>query len=338
VLRVVGEEDGINDFDVTLEDVQDTEQLKEVLEQFGITEGIIYRIYRSTPSGPSFCYETAEYSETFLQRERGAGAYVVRIYIDAKYKKSIPVQVDAPASGPGTAENQTGSHSAFLEKMLMALILKDHQPAPAGPSITDLTTALSNLDALRGKQESGIDLFMKAFTLAKDLQGDKDNSSGDWKTELLKMGRDAIPAITSVVQARTQPNPPPTQVQEPPVIDPNQLTEEQRKGMLRQAITYLKSQFISGLPPESALDFIVANSGNPQYQAIITAVLSYRFEDILELDHEIKSEPFHLCFRTLYDGLRSEFGGEDTVENDPRGDTGDVANAGNDGDSVKTRQ
>ena len=324
-------DDEINDFDVTLEGVDDYEQLQDALQQFGINDGVVFKVYRVTPTGQSFCYETTEYSETFLQQERGAGRYAVRIFINGKYKKTIHTEVDAPASGTASGQNQAGSHSAFLEKMLMALILKEQSPAPTGPSITDLTTALANLDALRGKQESGMDLFIKAFTLAKEMQGES-GGAGDWKGELIRMGRDAIPAITSVVQARVngQEQQPqrtvPGQEQQPMQIDPATMTEEQKKGMLKQAIAFLKPQCIQGLPPESVLDFITANSGNPQYQTLIMAVLGYTFENILEIDHEIKSEPFHVFFRTVYDGLRSEFGGDDTVGDDPGRDTGNTPN------------
>ena len=324
----------VNDFDVTLEGVDDYEQLQDALQQFGYSEGVVYKIYRVTPTGQSFCYETTEYSETFLQRERGAGRYAVRLFVNAKYKKTIFVEVDAPASGTESAQNPSNSHSAFLEKLLMVLLTKDTPAPAAGPSIAELTTALTNLDALRGKQETGIDLFMKAFEMARTVQGD--GASGDWKSELLRMGRDAIPAITSVVQARvngTDPTKPPINGnQEPPMpIDPATMTEEQKKAMLKNAIAFLKPQCIQGLPPESALDFITANSGNPQYQTLIMSVLGYTFEDILEIDHEIKSEPFHLFFRTLYDGLRSEFGGDDPVGDDPGRDSGNTGDTRSNG-------
>lgn len=330
------EGEDLNDFDVSLEGVDDYEQLQEALQQFGINDGIVYKIYRITPTGQSFCYETAEYSETFLQQERGAGRYAVRIFIDGRYKKTIHTEVDAPASGPASVQNQAGSGNAFLEKLLLALVMKEQAPAAPGPSITDLTTALANLDALRGKQESGMDLFVKAFTLAKEMQGD--SGTTDWKSELLRMGRDAIPAITSVVQARVNGNgaePVKINPAEPVAIDPSKMTDDQKKTMLKQAIAFLKPQCIQGLPPESALDFITANSGNPQYQTLIMAVLGYTFEDILEIDHELKSEPFHLFFRTLYDGLRSEFGGDDSVGDDTGRDVGNDDHPGNDGSSGK---
>jgi hypothetical protein len=334
-------EDELNDFDVTLEGVDDYEQLQEALAQFGIEDGIVFKVYRVTPTGQSFCYETTEFSEQFLQTERGAGRYAVRIFINGRYKKTIHTEVDAPASGPASGQNQNGTGNAFLEKMVLALIAKDHAPAPAPPSLAELTTAMVNLEQLRGKPDPmNLELMAKMFALFKDMSGD--GGALDWKSELLKMGRDAIPAITSVVQSRVngngngQPHTPTSIDGEQPVpvqIDPATMTDEQKKGLLKQAITFLKPQCIQGLPPESVLDFIVANSGNPQYQVMITAVLGYSFEQILEIDHELQSEPFHVFFRTIYDGLRSEFGGDDPVGDDPGRDLGDSNHPGNDGKS-----
>lgn len=330
-----------NELDVNLESVLDTEQLHDVLEQFGITEGILYRIYRQVPQGPpSFCYETMDYSETFLQRERGAGMYLVRIFINGKFKKSIAVQVDAPAAGtaPGTAPvtNPADAHSRFLEQMVLQLITNQSANGNHGPSLTELTGSLANLDALRGKQESAMDMFLKGVELAKTMIEAGGGGGGDWKTELLRMGREAIPGITSVVQSRLQTPPanpkPPEQVT---MINPDTLTDDQQKAMLQQAITFLKGQFIAGLDPESALNFIIANSGNPQYQTIIKAVLKFSFEDITKLDAEIEQQPFNDCFRVIYDGLRSEFGGEDSVEDDSGRDSGDTTDVRNNGDIGK---
>jgi hypothetical protein len=333
-------DDNINDFDVSLEKVDDYEQLQEALQQFGINDGIVYKVYRTTPNGQSFCYETTEFSEQFLQQERGAGRYAIRIFIDNRYKKTIHTEVDAPASGTASAQNQAGSGNAFLEKLLLALVMKEQASAAPGPSLAELTTAMKNLDDMRGKSDPmGFETFFKFFTMAKDLVGDN-GGAGDWKGELIKMGRDAIPAITSVVQSRVNGNdakPTNTTIQEEPMktIDPATMTDDQKKTLLKQVIAYLKPQCIQGLPPESALDFITANSGNPQYQTLIMAVLGYTFEDILEIDHELKSEPFHLFFRSLYDGLRSEFGGDDPVGDDSGGSVGDAGNAGSDVESGK---
>ena len=178
-----------------------------------------------------------------------------------------------------------------------------------------------------------MDIFLKGVDLAKALQSD--NGTADWKSELLKMGRDAIPAITSVVQARTKQAPPPQPQPEQTVIDPNQLTDEQKRGALLQGIAYLKQQFFMGLDPETALNYIATNAANPQFQIIIKEVLKMKWEELVALDAEIQQEPFLSSFRALFDGLRSEFGTEDPMESDSGGNDRNPDNPGNDGKPSK---
>ena len=115
-------------------------------------------------------------------------------------------------------------------------------------------------------------------------------------------------------------------------MDVSQVSPEQKRFMLGQAIQYLKQQCMLHMPAESILDYIVVNSGNPQYQIVINEILNMSFEDIANVDPTIRDKPFHEFFRVIYDGLRSEFIPEDSVENDTRGHPGDDPNAGNHGD------
>jgi hypothetical protein len=343
---VTGNEEPANDFDISMESVQDVEMLNDVLDQFGQRENVLFRIYKQTPNGNSFCYETTEYNVTFLQRERGAGIYTVRIFINGKFKKSITEVVESPGNTTGTGAGASGpatgdSHAQFLEKLLMVLITQQNGGNHVGPSLTDITQSLANIDALRGKQESGMEMFKQGMEMAKTMIDMTGGGAGDWKTELLRMGREAIPGITSIVQSRTTPAPAVTTVPQgdPVMINPEQMTDEQKKSLLKQTIAYLKNQFIAGLPPESALDFIIANSQSAQYQAVIRAVMSYSFEDIEALDVELKPEqPFHAPFRFIYDGLRSQFTPVDPMDDDTGRDTGDDADIGNNVNSGATRK
>jgi hypothetical protein len=339
----------VNELDVQLESVQDTETLKEVLEQFGVTDQVLYRIYRQTPTGQAFCYESPTYDEAFLQRERGEGSYAVRIFINGRFKRTIPVMIDAPSNNSAKPNGiPTDSHTQFLEKMLMVLLTQQHQNGNGsnpGPTIIDLTTALSNLDGLRGKQETAMDMFLKGAEFAKGMGGDV----GDWKQEGLKMVRDAIPAITSVVNSHLSTGPVPGHVpqsvsQQPNptgdvmMVDLDNLTEDQRNTILKKAIVFLKKQFLMGLDPEFILNYIVVNANDPEYQAVITSVLRIQYEDLVKLDPDLGQKPFNEQFRALYDGLRSEFDPSHPVEGDPGGIDGNDDHPGNDGDTGKKRK
>ena len=119
-------------------------------------------------------------------------------------------------------------------------------------------------------------------------------------------------------------------------IDPNNLTVEQRNALLKQGIAFLKQQFLMGVDAESALTFIVANAGNPQYSPLIRALLSMQWEELEALDNDLKDgQSFHVQFRTLFDGLRYEFSGQNSMEDDPGGNPGNDADPGNHGDTGK---
>lgn len=327
-------DDGATEFDVTLESVDDAEKLQEVLEQFGETT-VLLKIY---DKDNAFCYQAQELplNEEFIQRNFGGGQYHVRIYINGKYKKTIPVKIASRLATPDSpVHNVVDAHSAFLEKMILQMLANQsaHPPATANvPSITDLTTALSNLDSLRGKQESGLEMFMKGAGFFKDIQTGEPE---DWKSAVIKALSPAVPAIADFLQNRggsVPGNPGGTPAQVPPgqPVRTEENNMQIQLEMVKQGIKALKSQFIQGLDPESAINYITVNAANPQFQTVLGYVLNTPFEEFVKLDAEIGTEPFNSLFRTLYDGLRSNFIGDDKLDVDATGERGDSVDAGND--------
>jgi hypothetical protein len=332
-------EDPLTEFDVSLEAADDTETLKSVLEQFGQTEQVLYRIYRQTPSGPSFCYESSTFDEMFIQRERGEGSYVARIYINGRMKKSIPFQVDAPTNGTGKVNGNGGSsHEAFLEKMLMVLLTRESAGPANVPTLADMTAALSNLDSLRGKQESGIEMLMKGIELARSIEP---GGNLDWKSELIKTVKDAAPGVLGIVsQTMAAKNGPPVpQVPTEQIVPAAPVTPEQEEQqmsfMLKSTIGMMKSQFMQGLDVDSALNLIMANAGNPMYAPMIQKFISLSFEELVALDADIGKKPFYDLFKSLHDGLRYEFGPDDSVESDTGRNPGDVTDIRSHGSASK---
>jgi hypothetical protein len=333
-------EDPLTEFDVSLEAADDTETLKAVLEQFGQTNQVLYRIYRQTPSGPSFCYESSTFDEMFIQRERGEGSYVARIYIDGRMKKSIPFQVDAPSNGTGKVqENGSSSHAAFLEKMILVLLTNQQNGGSAHvPTLADMTAALSNLDSLRGKQESGIEMLMKGIELARSIEP---GGNLDWKSELIKTVKDAAPSVLGIVSQTMAakngtpvPQVPTEQIVPAAPVTPEQ-EEQQMNLMLKSTIAMMKSQYMQGLDVDSAVNLIMANAGHPMYQPVIQKFVSLSFEELVALDADLGKKPFFDLFKPLHDGLRSEFGGDDSVESDTGRNPGDVTDIRSHGSAGK---
>lgn len=324
------EGDEISAFDVALESVEDLEALTDVMEQFGQT-GQLLKLYRDNGQ---YCYQSDAIDEAFIQKHFGGGDYRIRVFFNGKYKKTFPVAI---AAAMNTEPNGNGNHhsndrhSEFLEKMLLTMIANNG--GAKGPSITELTTALSNLDSLRGKQESGMDLFQRGMTFAKEIYDSKPSGSLDWKSEAIGAIKDALPVVGGLLASKNGGVPPtmPT-----PKQDPNALvnaTQEQQAEAIRQGLAYLKKQCLKGVDFNLIVEWVENNAED--YQPLIHNVLNLPFEKFVELDAEIGNEPFKQWFTGLFDGLRSAFVPDNSVGDDPTGEPGGVNDAGNNGDIGK---
>jgi hypothetical protein len=312
--------------DVNLESIEDTEALADVLKEFGDTQ-VLFKVFQQTPTGQAFCFPCQPpIDEEFIQREWGGGDFVVRIYIDGKFRKSLPLKIaprprlndsqqpNANAYGPDSSDRK---HSQFLEQMVLRLI-ESRATTPQGPTLTDLTTALSNLDGLRGKQENQMDLIMKGIELAQSFNGEQ-----DWKSQAVTAVKNALPGFMSMFN-RGGPSPQPATEGVPMVAEPSE-------GMLRAGIAYLKQLAISQVDPVSIIELVYANGTNPQYKPIIDAVLTKDFAYFVGLDPTIGSESFKPWFESVFNGLRSAFSPENTVDDDPPRTVGDPNHTGNHG-------
>lgn len=326
------EQEGGTQFDVALESVEDIEALRNVMEQYGAT-GETYKVYRVTPTGQEFCFMNDTLDETFIQRNYGGGDFRVRVFIGGKFKMFLPLKIAAPLNvennnGNGSAVRGEERHQKFLETMLLAMM---QNQGNHGSSIAELTTALANLDAMRGKQETTMDLFMKGVTFAKDIIKN-DGEPRDWKSELVSVAKDAVPGLVPLVGAIMGGNKP---VQPNPVAvtDPNALSEQQQIAALQGGLTYLKKQCMKGTDPDLIINWVVSNS--EEYQALIHYVLNLPFEKFVEIDAQIGTEPFKSWFTELFDGLRQEFIPSDNLDGNPARDVGNDNNPGNNGKSSK---
>ena len=304
---------GPTELDFSLEEVRNHEELQTVMEQFP-EAGITAKLYDGSGA---FCYRLPDpqsIDEEIIRKRCGSGKFVIRIYVSGVYKHSIPLAIRQLSS---PEERSAGSltpdrHSDFLEKL--CLQLAENKSASTGPSLADLTGALANLDSLRGKQESALDIFQKGLDFAQSVSGQT-----DWKTDLIRTAKDAIPTIKEMVmgvkgmpaQANT-----PTQALPQP-------------EMIKQGLAYMKKKAIGGMDPGLVVDWVVNNA--EEYQGLIHAVLTTPFEEFVKIDAEIGTEPFKQWFRTIFDGLRQSFTPVNSMDVDSGGNVGDEINPGNNG-------
>lgn len=335
------EEDSPPEMNFNLEDVREAEQLEEIASQFP-NAGITLKLYDENGAYCITIPDPKSIDEELIRKRCGAGNFRLRIYINGKYRHYIPlpireVQPDSSVTTPpNSARNgdSSNSHSDFLEKqaqrnheLLLAAISSTRS---AGPSITDLTTALANIDSLRGKQESGVDLIMKGIDLAQRFSGDT-----DWKTDLIRMGKDVLPKIadgvTAVMGVRN--NGHSQQIQ--PTVTNNegeaQTQELPSAEAIRAGIAYLKRKCLNGVDPDLIIDWIVPNAD--EYQGLIRVILNKDFSEFAQYDIEIGSEPYLGWFRKLFDGLRSAFSPTDSMDDTSGGLVGDTDHTGDHGQS-----
>ena len=323
------------EFDVSLESVEDPDTLSEILSQFGETT-VNLKILRQVASGnPEFCFQTDHLDEEFIQKNFGGGTYIVRIFINGKFRHHIKINIanridSATAQGAFsfTSRSDGGSsndyrHSEFLEKQAQRnhelLLAAIGNKGSTGPTITEIISALSGLDALRGKQESTMELFLKGVEFAQTSDG-----KTDWKTDAIRSVKEVLgPALPGVISAITGNRvPPPVPGQEPPMQIPPD-------AIIHAGIQYLKKKAIAGVDPDLIIEWVVNNA--EEYQELLRVVLNQEFADIAKLDPEIGSEPFASWFKPLFDGLRSAFNPSNPVDTDSGGSSGNDSNSGNHG-------
>lgn len=305
---------GPTEFDISLEDVHDTETLTRVLEEFGETEQK-FKIYR----GEEFVLDTDHIDESFLQKHFGGGDYRVRIFIRGKYRMTMPLKIANPLvplnTQNGNSNNQHQAddrHSQFLEKMLLT-ILANKQSS----SITEITEALKNVHAISGTPTTNpMDLFMKGVDFAKGIVRSGSDGDADWNDVFKSVVREVAPGF---IQSLPRQNPATS-----PVNPMN--PQQQQQIFLKQAIQQLKPMALQNADVGLVVDWILSQLHDEKYQFIYRAILTTEFATFAAFDPEIGAEPYVGWFKQLYDGLRSTTQEQNPVAENSSGETGHAGN------------
>jgi len=339
------EDEGPSELDFNLEEVRDTEKLTEVLDQFpdaGITVKIYdqHGAYRFTPPDPR------NIDPELIRLRCGAGNFVGRVYVNGKYRQSIDIPIgevnpdpNAPKSAP--VVDSHSAYSAFLEKMLLTLLAREtpHIENNKAPSLTDMVQSLGVLDGLRGKQESGLEMYIKGMEMGRGL-----DSGGvfDWKEQLFRIVAQNAPALMDGVSAiiggagnrnKVPPNPipqnaaPPNPAEIPPEEKPVQIPD----AYFKEGIAFIKQRLLAGMETDTIINWVYDNRDDQSYQPFLKEILSKPFEFFVKLDEEISNEPFRSKFLAIYNGIRSLFNEEYEMELDTGGSGGNPDNSGSNG-------
>lgn len=315
-------EDGeTSTYELDVQRADDIETVERILEDNGITN-VTYRFY---DNDGGYCYSSPELDYDRARREtKGGKNCKLGVFIGNKIVRMVPfplAPMDATVTPSAPQNNGNAGEIGFLKDLLLKLIDKGNTapPSPPVPTLADMTSALANLDTLRGKQESAMETFIKGLEFGQSQSG-----ATDWKTDLIRGAKEVIPHITDAIttmKGGTQLN---------PALQPDPATGLPPEHVIKAGIVYLKKKAIAGVDPDLIVEWVVNNA--EEYQDFLRVVLNTEFADVAKFDPEISTEPFATWFKSLFERLRSAFAEPDTVDDDTRGDMGNGGNPGSDGE------
>lgn len=326
----LGDEAGeTSTFDLDLHNAETADLVDQILKDNGISN-VTYRFY-DNDGGYSYSSDQLDYDRARKETKGGKNCKL-GVVIGGKLVRMVPFPLSPvdPSSPPQAPPQQYNTSDMLFMKELMLKLVENRTatPAPAAPTITELTSALANLDTLRTGKDNSFESFKAGLEFAKDIVG---GGSGDWKTDALRTIEKVAPQVLGAVQSFRGGVPlPPNPGGEPEMI-PTQPDQMPPKEIILAGLAYMKKKAVSGLDPEFAVDWIENNA--EEYEAILRVVLNQEFSYFVELDPQIASEPYASWFANVFNGLRSRFSGEDTVDDDSGRDTGNGGNPGSNGKS-----
>lgn len=274
----------------------------------------VYKLFPGRPK-PAFCFEThEEISETQLQNLYGGGAYTIEYSYQNGTKRLEHWEIADKPSTPETNKPRTiedvqiamlKEQSQMNRELLMAVLGRGNNVTPMteiaqmwglihGANPSNNGNGTSTIDKMLSFLEKGIEI------------GAAKGGDMDWKSMLVSTVREIAPTITSVVaQAKG--------VQLPETTSAALALPEDQ---IQKGINTLKKQILGGMPVGLALDWVVANANEPQYQPLLQLALSKSFDDIVKIDNELANEPFNTWFRQFLEGLKAHFKEQSTTEDD----------------------
>ncbi len=315
------------------------ETLDYVLKGFDSRDGLEVKYYRVTHTGSAFVGSFPDLvPETQLQEwYPEGGRYEVRFYIHGEFRDRRFVNI-APRPGAHVGNGSSGSAVEGLLREQLAMMreeIRDMRNNRNGQSSSaaELAQAVGALKELIGPQQNNLESTINtSIMLAKLIRGipEEDDSFGGIVKGVVK---ESGPALLQALLQKPNGAAPPQQLNPAPTVDPM----EQMKLMLRGAIIFLKKKCLSGSDPGLYIDFVLDNREEERFAILIHHVLNSEFDVFTALDAEIAKPLYSEFFRTIYDGIRSAFGGSNPVASDTGGPRGDVPNIADHAPSSKKR-
>lgn len=296
-------------------------------------------------------------------RSLGAAKYLLQFKsADRLIRKTKVIEVAAgvtPNGVPVAPAAGAFDHVQFLREQMaqqqtLILALIGNLGKGSGPDLSflagvlkppDMTPVVSLMTAMITKKDDGGGLAMvrEVVKLTRDLAPDGGGKDESWLSVLKDVGGKVVdniggafrqPGAPAALLPAGTPLPPTAETRTPatPVVSGGNpiVTRENFAVYLGQALTYLKTKAAAGKDVELIADFIIENSEEAQWTAVLGVIeQGATFENLLQFDPSIGQDPaLRAWFQTLYNELRNEIfnpvdrAGKGGNANNPTGDAG----------------
>jgi hypothetical protein len=289
---------------------------------------ILSKVYRVNPNGKrSFSFQTSEPVDELMIQDRcpNGGTFSVFEYnasgevvnstsfdIEAK---TITTLSNSPSSAPDIHVQMLQNQLQFAQQMVLQLL--GNRSSESTP-MSEIVSAIKDMHSISGGNgKDPVDLIIKGMELANKANGN--GVSGDWKTELITTAREAIgPVLGALSQRPQQPTPGEQQMIPASTNTPDVI--------VRDAIKWLKGKILFGLTPDLAVDWILQNGNDPQYQPILATALNGTIDNFIAVDSEIGNEPYRTWFTTAIQMIKDAYAEQSANNTDMERGNGNTAN------------
>jgi hypothetical protein len=317
---------------------ENDQALLELREKYGPAP-LLLKVYKVGQGRPQYQFEVegSDLDEAEIQRRCPLGGnFSVKVHIEGKIRDTIflniaPLPISTtnitPISENNTVLNMMREQNAMLQNLLISILTK---PAPQQNTVmADVVSAWTMINSQSKNNDLLAIILPKIFDKALDGSGNE----SDWKTELLKVAKDVAPVIVSATMnnrnsAGVNGNQPvylenPTQ--EYPQIPMAIQTQPQNQdiiALVKKGINYFKPKIRSNmLPVGLAIDWILCNADNPEFQPIIHMALNKDFNDWVAMDPDLANEPFKSWLTELIAEVKNAY----ESQNSEQPEAGDAA-------------
>jgi len=272
---------------------------------------ILVKVHKIMPGHkPIYQFETdRQVSEVQLQ-QYGGGLYTVSYYIDGVRKHVDELEVadkpapDKPASAADVQIQMLREQSQMNRDLLMAVLGRTNPVTPAPTPMSEIATMWGLIHGIQpGNGGGAFEKLIEVFKLGMELGG-KGGGELDWKTALISTVKELAPGITQIVANAKGVDMSQVQVNggngtQPAITNPDQL--------LKAGLALIKPKILTGLPVGLALDWVVANSTDPQIQPFLALAVQKDFQDLVNADNDVASEPYNTWLRQFLTALKEQF-------------------------------